>query len=171
MYSLEQEDQVRGELSYISCLDMINGCLPSSSQSFPWPSWWIPKLCSDTIRINIHDNMITQKYFTRIVVCMAHTAIMEQSQWVNVLSPVTHLFPHLKQVNRYLTYFCLCTYNSYSRVSWQYKVEKHFKLLHKQDNEKTNRHNFYIIWCGLTSVELLTLTVLNQSWTWQKTKN
>lgn len=38
MYSLEQVDQVRGELSYISCLDMMNGCLPSSSQSLPWPS-------------------------------------------------------------------------------------------------------------------------------------
>lgn len=38
MYSLEQEDHVRGELSYMSCLDMMNGCLPSSSQSFPWPS-------------------------------------------------------------------------------------------------------------------------------------
>lgn len=35
MYSLEQEDQVRGELSYMSCLDMMNGCLPSSSQSLP----------------------------------------------------------------------------------------------------------------------------------------
>lgn len=108
MYSLEQEDQVRGELSYISCLDMINGCLPSSSQSFPWPSWWIPKLCSDTSRINIHDNVITQKYFTRIVVCMAHTAIMEQSQWVNVLSPVTHLFLHLnRSTDIWLTFVCV----------------------------------------------------------------
>lgn len=61
MYSLEQDDQVRGELSYINCLDMMNGCLPSSSQSFPWPSWWIPKLCSNTTNMADCDLFITHK--------------------------------------------------------------------------------------------------------------
>lgn len=57
MYSLEQEDHVRGELSYMSCLDIMNGCLPSSSQSFPWPSWWIPKLFTVHELLERHTEM------------------------------------------------------------------------------------------------------------------
>lgn len=60
MYSLEQEDHVRGELSYMSCLDMMNGCLPSSSQSFPWPSWWIPKLFTDDELLEHHTEMFNK---------------------------------------------------------------------------------------------------------------
>lgn len=44
MYSLLHRDQVSGEGSYWSCRDMIYGCLPTDSQSFSFPSCWIPKL-------------------------------------------------------------------------------------------------------------------------------
>lgn len=70
------------------------------------------------------------------MVFTAHTAIMEAR---SVLSPnpETHLFPNLKSVKSHLTDFCLCTYDDHARILRRYKVEKRFKLLHKQDNVKT----------------------------------
>lgn len=44
----------------MSCLDMIKGCLPSSSQSFPWPSWWIPKLFTDHKIFEHHTEMFNK---------------------------------------------------------------------------------------------------------------
>lgn len=101
MYSLEQEDQVRGELSYISCLDMMNGCLPSSSQSFPWPSWWIPKLCSNTTNKTNYDIIISQRTVSQehMVFKSAHdeawSALLDQQK-----KPIVPLYKRLENFKR-----------------------------------------------------------------------
>lgn len=44
MYSLLHLDHVSGVGLYWSWRDMMDGCLPTGSQSFSFPSCWMPKL-------------------------------------------------------------------------------------------------------------------------------